>query len=259
VESQSLPADSGNYPQSTRSSTALQQLKTDAMAWVNKIFPLTAQFPATFALRALSVTVNLTTLATLVGQLKAGPFNDAVAQQIKLLCGQMVQTVSPLQSQSTDLSNDLKGFAAAMRTDHMLSQTEAQTLWTDQGTVHGTFASANGQLQHEMSRTCPNEGTINALRRTIQQAFAELAAIHDLLALFQNAANQTGQCSQSLEYLANYWTTLAADVVGCVQALQRASTDAASLLSFDLGVVQSQWHQTLTFLQQASAAATAKT
>lgn len=258
VEGQSLPSGSGNYSNWSAAEAVLTQLKTDAMQWINQIFPDTLQFPATFALRGQGVTAQLTTLIALVGQLDGnGPPPAALTQQIQELIGQMLPAVNGLQTQSSALAASLNGFSRAMVSDDTSSAAEVQALLRDLSSERGIVASASGQLQHERSKSCPSQSTEQSLTTTINQANAQIAAIENLLPIFDEAAEQTGQCSQSLSYLANYWMALAADLTGCAQALQGATSVPTSLLPIDLKTVQTQWQQTLTFLQQAGSASAA--
>jgi hypothetical protein len=255
IESQSMPSNSGGYANWSAASSTLTQLKTDAMNWVNQIFPNTLQLPSTFAVQGKNVTSQLNTLVALVAQLSnAGSQTDALLAQIGKLVQGMLPEVSNLQKAASALSASLAGFSEAMVRDLSAAANEQTILTNDLRSEENIVAQAQGQLQHERHKSCPNSGTINGLNDEINRGNQQAEFILQLMKLFGKAAADTSQCSQALKYLANYWQVLAADVQGCQQALQIAVSKPKTLAQFDLSLVQSQWSQTLTFLQQAGTA-----
>jgi hypothetical protein len=95
IESQSLPAGMEAYSKIGDVGASLFHIRSDALEWDNKLFPIILELPNTYAVEGVALMGHLKSLSTLALQLKdAGNAADPIKTEISRIIGEMLPSLT---------------------------------------------------------------------------------------------------------------------------------------------------------------------
>lgn len=242
VQGQSIPdPDLNNY---------LTQLKSDAIQWINVIYPLYLNMPNTVASQGSTIDNDLSTLISLAEQYQNSP-SPALQTAINQALNGLISLVQGIASGVGALASDLANYYDALngKDSGILQQAESQ-LQKDQQGCSAQLASNLGRLHQLQSATCPNQTAIGQCQQLVNQLQAQLQQYLNDSNELNQVAQSLGNAANGLQYLGGYWQQILADADQCVSSLQRAVNNTGVLLQLELQANLQNWNDLKSLLQQ---------
>jgi hypothetical protein len=248
VEGESLPdiGGGGGYAGFAAAQTLFISIKTDAMHWVNELFPDSTTLPQAFVNEDTPISGQLNALISACAQLsQQGVDQSQLLGIIEKGAAQLIPTVQSLQTLSANLAQSLQACLTVMAADQGNCQAVGSALQQQ-------LSALAGELDHARNATSPSRSTIERLSSEIASCQQQLSEVGQLSGFFGNLVGPMADMVNGLNFLTAFWNGIVTNGRTVQAILTKASSDAAMLVKIDLQTTLQQWQGLVTYMRDTA-------
>jgi len=233
----------------------LTRAKRHASAWFSAVDPERRALPVAVVAADTVVSPALKTLSRLAQQLRDDVGAQPLRQAVSACASDICATASGLAGRAGALAGALNAAAEMLTADGRDFYARMQDQERRRHDVEMNLSRLHGAFHAAASARCPDRNRIASLRMDIDRGERDLACTGHRIELMQQAESRTRDALHGTNYLAHFWTDVAADARTSVATLVRLQREPAGLLDLDIPVARIQWSQLVHDFDQVARAA----
>lgn len=234
---------------------ALTCAKRHALAWFSAVDPERLALPAAVVAADTVVSPALKTLSRLALQLRDDVGAQPLRQAVSACASDICATASGLAGRAGALAGALDAAAEMLTADGRDFHARMQDQERHRRDVEVNLSRLYGALHAAASARCPDRNHIASLRMDIGTGERDLDTALHRIALMRQAESRTHDALHGTNYLAHFWTDLAAEARASAATLARLQREPAGVLDLDIPVARTQWSQLVHDFDQVARAA----